>query len=75
MVAPDILLVAATVLIGFASAGAVSAWADRRVPVVAFGTLFVALLMVAAAHFGLEGGITLRAFPEAFVQVAARILN
>ncbi|MEL6532768.1 MAG: hypothetical protein AAFQ06_06980 [Pseudomonadota bacterium] len=71
----DIVIVAATLIFGFAGCSALAGWADRRRSQVGLAGLALSLGLFALAHFGLSGGFTLEAIPLAFVDVAARILN
>ncbi len=72
---PDILIVAATVCLAFATASSVAAWADRRVPYLAGAFICAAIGGFVMAHITLAGGLTLTDVPNAFILVAARIFN
>ncbi|MBF9050931.1 hypothetical protein GTA62_10145 [Roseobacter sp. HKCCD9010] len=71
----DILLVIATLVTGLALASIFSAWADKIWPVRSIISLVIALGLFAFVHLQTAEGLTLVSVPDAFVSVAARILN
>ncbi|MBO6602707.1 hypothetical protein [Rhodophyticola sp.] len=71
----DILLVIATLVTGLALASMVSSWADRVLSVPALTSLLIGLCLFAFVHFTQEAGLVWRDIPDAFIAVAARILN
>ena len=72
----DILIVLATLVTLLATASIVAAWADRVFPRMAVLSLAIGLGLLAWVHLALrEGGLTPRAIPDAFIHVAAMILN
>ncbi|NKX45520.1 hypothetical protein [Roseicyclus persicicus] len=73
---PDILIVIATLVSVVATASIVAAWADRVVPRLPLLSLAIGLGLFAWVHLGLRpGGLTPRDIPDAFIHVAAMILN
>ena len=73
---PDILIVIATIVSLLSVASIVSAWADRVLPRMALLSLAIGLGLLAWVHLALvPGGLTPRAIPDAFIHVAAMILN
>ncbi len=74
IVPPDILIVIATLLALFSLVAMLSAWVDRFLPIGAFITLLVALGMFGYAHASGDG-LVWQDVPDAFIALAARILN
>ena len=72
---PDILIVFATCIVGLSLASAISKWADRRFPLFALINLCIGIGMFVLAHMNTEGGLGLTSVPDAFISVAARLLN
>ncbi|RMA43577.1 hypothetical protein [Rhodophyticola porphyridii] len=71
----DILLVIATLVTGLALASLVSSWADRVLSVPALISLLIGLGLFAFVHVTHETGLVWRNIPDAFIALAARILN
>ncbi|QBY02159.1 hypothetical protein E2K80_16615 [Rhodophyticola sp. CCM32] len=74
-VSPDILLVVATLVSGFSLASCISAWADRAWPVMALISLALGLGLFGFVHFHQTDGLVWQDIPDAFIGVAALILN
>lgn len=73
---PDILIVIAALVTILSFSSSVAAWVDGRLPVLALASLAIGLGLLAWVHLGLvEGGLTPRAIPDAFIHVAAMVLN
>lgn len=72
----DIVVVFATLLFGLASLTILAAWTERQPPSgKAIAGVAASFAMIAIAHFGMQGGFSLKSVPLAFVDVAARIFN
>jgi hypothetical protein len=72
----DILIVIATLVSLLALSSIVAAWADRRMPRKGVLSLAIGLGILAWVHLAVRpGGLTLHAIPDAFIHVAAMILN
>lgn len=71
----DILLVIATVVGVFATSSAIGGWTVRRWPVVALIALGIAVGLFVYVHRELPEGLAWHSIPDAFISVAARILN
>ncbi|MCU4652508.1 hypothetical protein N8I71_06670 [Roseibacterium sp. SDUM158016] len=71
----DILIVIATTVCVFSIASVVAGWAVRVWPVMALVSLAIGLGLFAFVHVSVDGGLALRDVPDAFILVAARILN
>jgi hypothetical protein len=74
ILAADILIVLATVICGVSIAAIVAGWAARTWPVFSMIALAVGAGLFAYVHFQ-TGGLTWTDIPDAFILVAARILN
>lgn len=74
-VPPDILIVIATFCGVFALATAIASWADRIFPLVSLAALAVSAGVFVFAYGQLDDPQGWRALPNAFISVAARILN
>lgn len=73
---PDILIVIATLVTIFAASSTLAGWAERRLPWVAMTSLAIGLGLFAHVHLSLrEEGLSPRDIPDAFVHVAAMVLN
>ena len=73
---PDIVIVIATLVSLLALSSVVAGWADRRVPWMALASLGIGVALLAFVHLALRpGGLTALAIPDAFIHVAAMILN
>lgn len=73
---PDILIVIATLVSILAVSSVVSGWVEGRWPVMALASLGIGVGLLGWVHLGLrEGGLTLRAIPDAFIHVAAMVLG
>lgn len=73
--APDILLVIATIVTGLSLISAIVGWVDRRWPPVALVALAMGLGLFSFVHVTTDGGLRPRDVADAFVTVAARLLN
>lgn len=71
----DILLAVSTLICGFAIAGSLAAWVDKRFPVVALAVLAVAAGVFVYAYAQIPDPNGWREVPDAFISVAARLLN
>lgn len=73
---PDILIVIATLVALFAASSTIAGWVEGRRPWLAMLALALGLGLLAWVHLSLmPGGLTWRAVPDAFIHVAAMILN
>ncbi len=72
---PDILLALSTLVVGFAIASALASWSDKVFPTVALAVLALGLGLFAYTYNSLPDPQGWRAVPDAFISVAARILN
>lgn len=73
---PDILIVIAVAVIVFALSRSVAAWVDGRVSIKALVSLAIGLGLLGWVHVALrDGGLSLRAIPDAFIHVAAMVLG
>jgi len=75
IVAPDILLVIATLVSGFSVAAILSAWADRVFPTVAVAALAAGLGLFVYAYLSLPDHDGWHEIPRAFITVLARFMN
>ncbi len=74
-VAPDILIVIATLVAMFSASSAIGSWAQQERPILSGLSLLIAIgLFVFVAVTG-PGGFGFWDIPNAFISVAARILN
>jgi hypothetical protein len=71
----DILIVIGTLVSGFAVSSVVAGWVARTWPVMALISLAVGIGLLVFVHLQLPGGLTATDIPDAFILVAARILN
>ncbi|WP_224816891.1 hypothetical protein [Hasllibacter sp. MH4015] len=74
-VTPDILLVIATIVGIFSFSSIVAGWTVRRWPILALISFLIAAGLFAYVHVELTDGIVPLDIPNAFITVAARILN
>ncbi len=74
-VGADILLVIATVVGILSVSSIVAAWTTRRWPFMAMASLAIALGLGGYIHINEPGGLEFMDVPNAFISVAARILN
>jgi hypothetical protein len=73
---PDILIVLASLVSILALSSAISGWVDGRLPVKSLLSLCIGLGLLGWTHLALvEGGLTPRAIPDAFIHVAAMVLG
>ncbi len=71
----DILLVIAMVVAILALSSVVAGWTTRRWPIIAVVALVIAACLLAYVHLNEPGGLEPMDVPNAFISVAARILN
>ncbi|MFW5655145.1 MAG: hypothetical protein ACOCYW_05800 [Roseicyclus sp.] len=71
----DILIVIATTVCVFSLASVVAGWVARSWPVVALASLAIGIGLFVYVHLRIPGGLSWQAIPDAFILVAARILN
>jgi hypothetical protein len=72
---PDIVIVLATLVSMLALSALVAGWVDGRLSRRGFVALAIGLGLLAWVHLALrEGGLTLRAIPDAFIHVVAMVL-
>jgi hypothetical protein len=71
----DILIVIGTLVSGFAVSSVVAGWVARKWPVMALISLAVGIGLLVFVHLQLPDGLTATDIPDAFILVAARILN
>lgn len=74
-VGADILLVVATVLGILSLSSIVAAWTIKRWPFAALISLAIAVALVVYVHLAQPEGLAPLDIPNAFISVAARILN
>ncbi len=74
-VSADIVLVIATVVAVLSLSSIISAWTVRRWPVVAMISAAIAVGLFVSVHLNMDGGLKPTDIPDAFIAVAARILN
>lgn len=72
---PDILIVLATVVSVFALSSTVAGWASRVWPWTALVSLVIGLGILGYVHMSLPDGLGVWDIPNAFIRVAAMILN
>lgn len=72
---PDILLVISTLVVGLAIASALASWSDRVFPTIALTALAVGVGVFVFTFNSLPDPQGWREIPNAFISVAARILN
>ena len=75
VVGTDILIVLATLVSGFAIASLVASWAARTRPRLALVSLAIGLGILVTVHVRTPDGLTWTDIPDAFILVAARVLN
>ncbi|GAA5074496.1 hypothetical protein KUV65_10985 [Maritalea mobilis] len=71
----DILLVIATLVSGMALASSLAGWVNGRWPIAALLSLAIGVGLFVFLHLSLPGGLEFWDIPDAFILVAARILN
>ncbi len=74
-VTPDILLVIATIVAVFSFSSIIGAWTVKRWPWLAMISFTIAAGLLAYLHFELTDGLTPLDIPNAFISVAARLVN
>lgn len=74
-VSADILLVIATVVLIMSFSSIVAAWTMRRWPFMAMTSFAIAIGLGVYVHLNTESGLEPLDIPNAFISVAARILN
>jgi hypothetical protein len=73
---PDILIVIATLVTIFATSSVIAGWVERSLPWVALLSLAIGGGLLAYVHLVLRpGGLGVWDIPNAFVHVAAMVLN
>lgn len=72
---PDIVLAVSTVTCGLSIAATLAAWAERRFPPIALAALALGAGAFAYAYSTIPDPSGWREVPDAFISVAARILN
>jgi len=72
---PDILLALSTLVVGFAIASALASWSDKVFPTVALAVLAIGVGVFLYAFKTLPDPQGWREIPNAFISVAARIVN
>jgi hypothetical protein len=71
----DILIVLATLVGGIAFSSVVAGWATGTRPRAALASLTIAVGILVFVHLRTPGGLSWTDIPDAFILVAARILN
>jgi hypothetical protein len=74
-VGADILLVIGTIVGIFSVSSIIGGWVVRRWPLAAMVSFAIAVALFAYVHTETAGGLTVHDVPNAFISVAARILN
>jgi len=74
-VAADILLVIATIVAILSVSSIIASWTIRRWPWRPMISFVVAAALFAYVHFEVPGGLQPLDIPDAFISVAARVLN
>ncbi|MEJ6395735.1 hypothetical protein V8J82_20925 [Gymnodinialimonas sp. 2305UL16-5] len=74
-VGADILLVIAALVSALALSSLVAGWTERRWPWMALVSLSIGMGLFVYLHFEMTDGLTWTDVPDAFISVAARILN
>lgn len=74
-VSADILLVIATIVAILSFSSIVAAWTMKRWPFVALISFAIAVGIAAYVHMNEPGGLEPLDIPNAFISVAARLLN
>ncbi|MBF9030739.1 hypothetical protein HKCCE3408_10085 [Rhodobacterales bacterium HKCCE3408] len=72
---PDILIVAAVIIIAVSLSSAVAAWISRRSAIGALIGIALGIGTLVLVYVDDEDGMTWQDIPQAFVSVADRILN
>jgi hypothetical protein len=74
---PSVLVVIATLVVVFSGSSIIAAWVERTWPVVSLISFLIGVALFVALHVVLlqPEGLTLRAIPNAFINVAAMILS
>lgn len=71
----DILLVIATVVAVLSLSSIISGWTVRRWPVLSLISIAIAAALFVYVHVSVTDGIAPLDIPDAFISVAARVLN
>jgi len=71
----DILIALGTFVTGFALSSVVAGWVARTWPVMALISLTIGVGLLVFVHLQLPDGLQPSDIPEAFILVAARVLN
>ncbi|MEX3017045.1 hypothetical protein [Gymnodinialimonas hymeniacidonis] len=74
-VTPDILLVIATIVAVFSFSSIIGAWTVKRWPWLSMISFSIAIGLFAYLHFEMTDGLTPLDVPNAFISVAARVVN
>lgn len=74
-VSPDILLVIASIVAVLSFSSIVAAWTSKRWPFVALISFAIAVGLGVSVHLNTPDGLVPLDIPNAFISVAARILN
>jgi hypothetical protein len=74
-VSADLLLVIASVVAVLSLSSIIGSWTVRRWPVVALLSFSIAIGIGVYVHLNVEGGLEPLDIPNAFIAVAAQILN
>ena len=74
-ISADILLVIASVVGVLSLSSIIAGWTVRRWPLVAIASFAIAVGIAAYVHMNVAGGLEPMDVPNAFISVAARILN
>jgi len=72
---PDILLALSTLVVGLAIASALASWSEKVFPTIALAALAVAAGVFVYTFISIPDPQGWREIPNAFISVAARILN
>jgi len=75
LIGADILLVIATIVGILSVSSIVAAWTVKRWPFAAMISFAIATGLVVYVHLSEPGGLELLDIPNAFITVAARVLN
>ena len=74
-VSPDILIAVATVVAIFSFSSIIAAWTAKRWPWPAMISFAIAMGLFAYLHLEMTDGLEPQDVPNAFISVAARVLN
>ena len=72
---PDILLALSTLAVGLAIASALASWSEKVFPTIALAVLAVGVGVFAYTYNSLPDPQGWREIPNAYISVAARVLN